>query len=218
MNLQTQTIIQFPIENKPVQGCTISRLIFNNNENELSIFSLSNNTDISDETYQYHKLIHVIFGEMDITSPTSTTIHLNTDTCIYTPINQPFGIKATTDCIYQELILRKDTMMNKTIQTNTCFNIKDLIPYKNDSIINMDLATNESMKYVLMSFDQGTGLSEHAAPAEALVTILEGEAILTYEGQEYKLKAGESFKFEKNGKHALNAEKPFKMSLLLVKE
>ena len=82
----------------------------------------------------------------------------------------------------------------------------------------MDLAHNDKMKFVVMSFDAGTGLSEHAAPGEALVMALDGEAVIGYDGQEQVIHAGETFKFDKFGKHSVSATKQFKMALLLVLE
>ena len=72
------------------------------------------------------------------------------------------------------------------------------------------------MKFVLMSFAAGTGLSEHAAPGEALIFALDGEGVVGYEGKEHTIKAGENFAFAKNGAHWVRAEKPFKMALLLT--
>lgn len=74
------------------------------------------------------------------------------------------------------------------------------------------------MKFVVMSFGAGTGLSEHAAPGEALIFALDGEGIIGYEGQEHVLKAGQQFHFAKGGLHYVKAEKPFKMALLLTLE
>ena len=71
---------------------------------------------------------------------------------------------------------------------------------------------------VVMAFDAGTGLSEHAAPGDALIFALDGEGIIGYEGQAHTLKAGEQFRFAKNGLHWVKAEKPFKMGLLLTLE
>ena len=45
-----------------------------------------------------------------------------------------------------------------------------------------------------MAFDAGTGLSEHAAPGEALIFALDGHGIIGYEGKEYPIQAGENFK------------------------
>ena len=69
-----------------------------------------------------------------------------------------------------------------------------------------------------MAFDEGTGLSEHAAPGEALIFALDGQGIIGYEGKEHAIKAGENFKFAKNGKHFVRANSKFKMALLLTLE
>ena len=72
--------------------------------------------------------------------------------------------RAEKDTVYVELSLEKGTTMNSVIKPGEAFTLKDLIPYQDGRIVNMDLAHNDSMKFVLMSFDAGTGLSEHAAP------------------------------------------------------
>ena len=76
----------------------------------------------------------------------------------------------------------------------------------------------DNMKFVLMAFDEGTGLTPHRAPGNAILTALEGKAIIGYEGQDYELTAGQSFRFDKNGLHSVTAQGKFKMSLLLVIE
>ena len=86
------------------------------------------------------------------------------------------------------------------------------------SIANLDLAHTDNMKFVLMAFDEGTGLTPHRAPGNAILTALEGKAIIGYEGKDYELNAGESFRFDKNGLHSVTAQGKFKMSLLLVLE
>ena len=65
---------------------------------------------------------------------------------------------------------------------------------------------------------EGTGLSEHAAPGEALVFALDGEAIIGYEAKEHRMKASETFLFAKGGLHSVKADHRFKMALLLTLE
>ena len=86
------------------------------------------------------------------------------------------------------------------------------------AIANLDIAHADNMKFVLMAFDEGTGLTPHRAPGNAILTALEGKAIIGYEGKDYELNAGESFRFDKNGLHSVTAQGKFKMSLLLVIE
>ena len=96
--------------------------------------------------------------------------------------------------------------------------LKELLPYEEGSIVNLDIVRNKSLKYVLMAFDEGTGLDPHRAPGEALLTALEGEALVDYEGEAVHIRAGESIRFAKNGLHSVKAISRFKMSLLLVLE
>ena len=134
---------------------------------------------------------------------------------ILTPIQRSVGVSAIKDSIYKEIEFRKETIMNEVIKAGEVFKLAELLPYQEGKIVNMDLAHNDKMKFVVMSFDAGTGLSEHAAPGEALVMALDGEAVIGYEGQEQVIHAGETFKFDKFGKHSVSATKQFKMATVI---
>ena len=108
--------------------------------------------------------------------------------------------------------------MNKAIEDKKVFQLAELLPCQEGKIVNMDILSSPKLKFVVMSFDEGTGLSEHSAPGEALVFALDGKAIIGYEGKEYPIRAGENFRFEKNGLHYVKADGRFKMALLLVLE
>ena len=108
--------------------------------------------------------------------------------------------------------------MNSAIQAGKVFKLADLLPYQEGKIVNMDVMHNDKMKFVIMAFDAGTGLSQHAAPGEALIFALDGEAIIGYEGRQHAIKAGENFHFAKGGLHSVKAESKFKMALLLTLE
>ena len=82
----------------------------------------------------------------------------------------------------------------------------------------MDVVHNDKMEFVVMAFDEGTGLSEHAAPGEALIYALDGKGIIEYNGIEHPIKAGESFHFAKAGLHSVKATQRFKMALPLTQE
>ena len=112
----------------------------------------------------------------------------------------------------------KDINMNANVKTNEVFALKNLISYEEGSIANMDVVSTPDMKYVLMAFDEGTGLTPHRAPGNAIVFALEGKATIGYEGKDYELSEGECFRFEKNGLHSVTANGKFKMALLLVLE
>ncbi len=210
-------IINFAQENRPVAGCTISKQIYYGNDTGISIFSLAHGTSISAERYEYHKLWTVYEGEMEVFTTDGMSRILSAGDSMLTPLHVSIGVRAIKDSIYQEVELRKEiSVMNEVIKAGEVFQLAELLPYQEGKIVNMDLAHNDKMKFVIMSFDAGTGLSEHAAPGEALVMALDGEAVIGYEGKEYVLHAGETFKFDKFGKHSVSATTQFKMALLLV--
>lgn len=218
MKEQSGKIIEFAKENRPVAGCTISKQIYYKDGTGIAIFSLASGTSISAESYEYHKLWTVYEGEIEVFTTDGRSRITTTGESILTPLHVSVGVKAKKDSIYTEVEFRKEGTMNEILKAGEVFQLAELLPYQEGKIVNMDLVSNDKMKFVIMSFDAGTGLSEHAAPGEALVFALDGEAVIGYEGKEYTIHAGETFKFDKLGKHSVSATKQFKMALLLVLE
>jgi len=70
----------------------------------------------------------------------------------------------------------------------------------------------------IFSFDENEGLSEHTAPFDALVTILDGECEVWVAGNTFQMKTGETIIFPAGVPHALSAITKFKMSLVMIKE
>ena len=128
----------------------------------------------------------------------------------------PMGMRTQKGVVYTEILIQKEDIMNNTIKAGEVFQLAEVVPYQAGRIVNMDVVHNDKMKFVVMSFDKGTGLSEHAAPGEAIVFALDGEGIIGYEGKEHKIKAGENFHFAKGGRHFVKASEKFKMALLLT--
>lgn len=101
---------------------------------------------------------------------------------------------------------------------NPSMKVKEAVDYFTDFYEDFSRQKALDMKYVLMAFDEGTGLTPHRAPGNAIVFALEGKATIGYEGKDYELSEGECFRFEKNGLHSVTANGKFKMALLLVLE
>ena len=200
------------LENPPVPGCTVSGEILPG----VFVFSLSEGTDISPESYPVCKLWLAAQGEMFAIADRNQPFRAGE--LYVTPVDIPVGVQAETNSIYTEIQLRKETDMNPVIKDGEVFALKELVPYQERKIVNMDLVRDQKMKFVVMAFDEGTGLTEHAAPGEALIFALDGHGIIGYEGKEYPIKAGENFKFAKNGTHYIKADGRFKMALLLTLE
>ena len=218
MKEKTGQIFSITKDNPTVAGCTVSKNIYSANGYDFTYFSLAECTDISAETYEYPKICIVNFGKMEVYTSDNEIWKLSTDEIIVLPMGKPVGMRTETGCIYTEIAIRKESNMNKVLETGKVLKLADLLPYQEGRIVNMDLINDEKLKFVIMSFDESTGLSEHSAPGEALIFALDGNGIIGYEGQEHKIKAGENFKFAKNGKHYVKADGKFKMALLLTLE
>ena len=162
-------------DNPWVTSCTVSKEVMKN----VSYYSLAENTDISAEIYPYYKLIYVHTGRAIIYTNDDEKI-VNVGEAIIVKTNIPVGIKTDQGTIYTEIMIGENSMMNNAIKPGEVFGLKDLVPYQDGKIVNMDVAHNEKMKFVVMAFDAGTGLSEHAAPGEALVFALDGSATIIY--------------------------------------
>lgn len=200
-------------ENPAAEGCTISRAIEDSNGNAISYFSLGHDTDISAELYSYPKLHYVLSGTLEETGADPAT--LQPGDAYLTPIGAPCGQHAAEGTVYLEIALAKDSVTNLPAAAGAAFRLADAVPYSEGRIVNRDLAHNAHLKLVEMAFDAGTGLSEHAAPGDALLLALDGEATIIYEGEKHAFPAGSAFKFDAGGRHAVRAGRRFKMALLI---
>ena len=95
--------------------------------------------------------------------------------------------------------------------------IADLVEYQPDSIVSRTLIDKASGTLTLFAFGEGQGLSEHTAPYDATVLLLDGEALVTISGKPLRLKAGEMVIMPANEPHALKATRNFKMLLIMIK-
>ena len=203
-------------DNKEIPGCTVSELLSDERGFYTSVFSLGAGTDISPEIYGYPKIWYVLSGNMEIVIPEADDVEMPEGSAVVTPTGTPVGCRTENGAVYLEITLKEDTDMNSILKSSEVFALKDLVPYQEGKIVNMDLVNDPGLKFVVMSFTKGCALPEHAAPGEALIFALDGEGTIGYEGKEYHIKAGENFKFDKGGAHYVKADGNFKMALLLT--
>lgn len=217
MKEKTGEVFSIAKDNVPVPGCTISKEIYGG-ENAMTYFSLAKNTDISAEIFPSYKMLIVADGSVVVYGNDGFWQKLKSGDSILTLADTPMGMRTDEGAVYTELLVRKEDSMNEIIKAGEVFKLAELVPYAEGKIVNMDVVHNDKMKFVLMAFDAGTGLSEHAAPGEALIFALDGEGVIGYEGKDHPIKAGENFHFAKAGLHSVKATKKFKMALLLTLE
>jgi quercetin dioxygenase-like cupin family protein len=106
---------------------------------------------------------------------------------------------------------------NKNTLTAKATNLADLIQYQTGSVVSRTLIDKQAGTITLFAFDNGQGLSEHTAPYDALVHIIEGEAEVTISGNPLRLKQGEITIMPANEPHALTAKTKFKMLLTMIR-
>lgn len=103
-------------------------------------------------------------------------------------------------------------------ETGTVANINDLINYQSDSVVSKTLIKGEKGSVTLFAFDRGQGLSEHTAPFDALVHVTDGEAEVTIAAEPRIVSSGQMIILPADRPHALQANVPFKMVLVMVRE
>ena len=108
-------------------------------------------------------------------------------------------------------------MSTKEFDRSQIFNLENEIAYSANSVVSRALTNRPEGTVTLFAFDAGQGLSEHSAPFDAQVHVLEGEVKVLIDGQPYDLKKGEIIIMPANIPHALDAITPFKMLLTMIK-
>jgi quercetin dioxygenase-like cupin family protein len=97
------------------------------------------------------------------------------------------------------------------------FRLQDLAAYQEHSVVSREIVRKPAGTMTVFAFDEGEGLSEHTAPFDAVVYILEGEAQITIDGKPYSVTEGEMIIMPANKPHALKAVTRYKMLLVMIK-
>ena len=95
--------------------------------------------------------------------------------------------------------------------------VADLVDYQDGSVVSRTIMDKGTGTLTLFAFGEGQGLSEHTAPFDALVYVLEGEAEVTISGKTLRLGKDEMVIMPANQPHALKAIKKFKMMLVMIR-
>ncbi len=94
----------------------------------------------------------------------------------------------------------------------------DMIEYQEGSVVSRALISRPAGNITLFAFAEGEGLSEHTAPFDALVHVLDGRAQISIDAEVHTVEAGEMLLMPANHPHALKAVEKFKMMLIMIKE
>lgn len=105
----------------------------------------------------------------------------------------------------------------KNILTAQSAEIAALVDYQDGNVVSRTIIERNTGTVTLFAFDKGQGLSEHTAPFDALVYIIDGEADIIISGKSLRMKPGEAVIMPANEPHALKAVERFKMMLIMIK-
>lgn len=95
--------------------------------------------------------------------------------------------------------------------------LTDLVDYQQGSVVSRTIIKEKTGTVTAFAFDEGQGLSEHTAPYDALVHVIDGEAKITVSGETLELGQGEVVILPANQPHALEAAQRFKMVLTMIR-
>ncbi|WP_419034435.1 cupin domain-containing protein [Dysgonomonas gadei] len=107
--------------------------------------------------------------------------------------------------------------MNNIFEKGTVLNLSQLVDYSDGGVISKQVLKSNAGNITLFSFDKGQGLSEHTAPFDAMVQVLDGEVEIRIGGNPVLLKQGETIIMPANISHALFAVERFKMLLIMIR-
>lgn len=105
--------------------------------------------------------------------------------------------------------------MYKNIVKQERLLLKDQVEYQAGQVVSKTLVQNDSVSMTIFSFAKGEEISTHAAPGDAMVTVLEGKGRFTIGGKLYYLSEGETIIMPKDIPHAVYGEENFKMQLIV---
>lgn len=109
-------------------------------------------------------------------------------------------------------------MADESNLTGVVLDIKGMVSYQPGSVVSRTIIDKDAGTVTLFAFDTGQGLSEHTAPFDALVQIIEGTADITIAGSVHTVREGEMIIMPANKPHALKANPRFKMLLVMIRK
>ena len=117
-----------------------------------------------------------------------------------------------------DAIMKTDAGENKTSEIEAqAANLAGLVDYQDGSVVSKMLSNKKTGTVTLFSFDKGEGLSEHTAPFDALVYLVDGEAEVTISGKAHRIRQGDIILMPANHPHSMQAVSRFKMLLIMIR-
>ena len=104
----------------------------------------------------------------------------------------------------------------KNIEKSTVLTLKEQVAYQPGQVVSKTLAQNEALSVTLFAFDKSEEISTHESGGDAMVLGLDGQGVITIDGREHLVHAGEAIVMPAKKPHAVLATEPFKMLLIVL--
>ncbi|WP_253288877.1 cupin domain-containing protein [Amphibacillus sp. MSJ-3] len=186
---------------------------------DITTFGLDEKESISTEIVGQAKLIYCLEGRLEITA-NDVIRELEAGFMILLGCGTRHSIKAKTKASFQQVHIyqteENEFMINK-IPHNETIRLAEQIEIVPNRKTSKSLVQHKTLTLTLFALDAGQQIARHTATGDALVQILEGEALITIDQTDYTVKAGESIVMPAEIPHALEAVEAFKMLLTVVK-
>jgi len=113
--------------------------------------------------------------------------------------------------------MRVDEKSDVTKAVGKPVTLKELVAYQSGAIVSRTLVDTDAGTVTIFAFDEGQGLSEHTAPYDAMVIVVDGEVDIRISGEDSRLKEGQMVIMPASKPHALKAVTKFKMILIMIR-
>jgi len=197
----------------------VSTAIAETNFYDITAFGLGMGESISTEIVGLEKLIYCLEGQLEVTHNEQVAA-LQAGSIILLDHGCYHAIRAKTQASFQQIHIYQTEankqMINK-IPHNETIQLADQIEIVPNRKSSKSLVQHETLTLTLFALDKGQQIARHTATGDALVQILEGEALITIDQTDYTVKKGESIVMPAEIPHALEAVEAFKMLLTVVK-
>lgn len=207
-------------EQIPVRpGAVISQNLERRAGGEITLYSFGNGEGISEQTLFGDVLYYVLGGMARFGLPGGQRTAKAGD-ALLAKAGTPHWVEAEggLQILYIQVFQRGDEKMYiKNFVQNEVVELKEQIGWETGKVVSRTLVQREDMTMTLFAFDQGEGVSTHAAAGDAMVVVLDGTAQITVDGVVRTAGPGQSIIMPANIPHSVKAVTPYKMLLIVVK-
>ncbi len=209
------------------KSLVISKNVCSTENFDLTFYSFGENEGITWQTVPSDLLLLVLDGfvnfETKQNNQTKLEIAQKGDAMIIKSQNE-FQISGKKNTPYKMLFMAvnknlngENSMFIKNFDQGKVVTLKNQVEFEKGTIVSKTLVNGSALTMTLFAFDEGQGVSTHAAAGDAFVVCLEGNAEITLNGEKLSISEGESLIMPAGAPHALKAVTPYKMLLTVVK-